>query len=110
MRFRVLAYLLVQVITSCDASTCNETSSVQNYRLFGHVILEEHTKTMFACVDACIKHPTCRSVSYKLLGLRCQLNKADIHIAPHRYIPAKGYVYSDNPWPKNKLVRDYLTF
>lgn len=31
-------------------------------------------------------------------------NKADVHIAPHSYVPAKCYVYSANPWPKVKLV------
>ena len=92
-------YLLVSIgirpIASCNVSNCNETSSVQNYRLYDHVLLERRAESIFECIKTCDKHRTCRSVNYKLSGLVCQLNKADVHIAPHSYIPTKGYVYGD---------------
>ncbi|XP_078380917.1 uncharacterized protein LOC144663744 isoform X3 [Oculina patagonica] len=103
MLFYAVVCLLIRSIASCDSSKCSETSSVQNYRLTGHVIVEQPAKTMFECIKACDKHQECRSVNFKLLGLVCQLNKADARIAYHHYIPATGYVYSNNPWPKIKL-------
>ena len=93
-------------VTSCkSAAHCNKTSSVQNFRLTDHVLLERRAESIFECIKACDKHGICRSVNYKLSGLVCQLNKADAHTAPHSYIPAKGYVYGDNPWLKIKVVR-----
>ena len=93
-------------VTACTGATqCNTTSSVQNYRLKDHVLLERRAESIFECIKACDKDGTCRSINYKLSGLVCQLNKADAYTAPHSYVPTKGYVYGDNPWLKIKLVR-----
>ena len=101
-----LACLEIRLVASCKGVTqCNETSSVQNYRLKDYVLLERREQSIFECIKACDKHGNCRSVNYKLSGLVCQLNKADAHIARHSYIPTKGYVYADNPWLKIRLVR-----
>lgn len=96
-------------VTSCKgASQCNKTSSVQNYRLKDHVLLERRAESIFECMKECDKHGACRSVNYKLSGSVCQLHNADTHTAPHSYVPTKGYVYGDNPWLKIKLVRPGL--
>ena len=105
MLFFVFFCLLNRPIQSCEPSKCNETSSVPSYRLQGHVFNERRAETMHDCIKACDEHRECLSVSYKLMGPVCELNKADVHIAPQSYIPAKGYVYSNNPWPKIKMVR-----
>ena len=105
MFFYAFIWFLIRPIESCGSSQCKETSSVKRYRLDGHVLFERRAETMQECVQTCNHNQACLSVNYKFLDLICELNKADVHIAPHSYVPAKGYVYSDNPWPKVKIVR-----
>ena len=97
-------WILIQPSASCNLSKCTETSSVQRYRLEGHVLIERRAETMLECAQFCNQTQECLSVNYKLLGQICELNRADVHIAPHNYLPARGYVYLDNPWPKVKMV------
>lgn len=99
-----VVFVLNRLVVSCDESKCNETSSVPNVRLVGLVFLKRRAENMNECVMECDKQAQCGSVNFKLMDSMCELNKASVHIAPHRYIPANGYVYSDNPWPKIKLV------
>ena len=90
---------------SCEDPRCNETSSVPNARLLGYVFMTGRAETMSDCIMSCDNNKECRSVNFRWMDFVCELNKADVHIAPQNYISAKGYTYSDNPWPKIKLVR-----
>lgn len=67
------------------------------------MLIERRAETMLECAQFCNQTQECLSVNYKLLGQICELNRADVHIAPHNYLPARGYVYLDNPWPKVKM-------
>ena len=46
----------------------------------------------------------CRSINFNWVHFLCELNKADVHIAPQSLITSKGFVYLDNPWIKFQLV------
>ena len=94
----------VGIASSCHELQCNETSSSPNFRLMGHGFKQGRVETISACIRECDKETKCRSINFKLMGLLCELNKADVHIAAHKYIPAKGFVYANNPWPKVKMV------
>ena len=96
--------LFIRSVVSCEEPRCNGTSSLPNTRLLGHVFLVKGTDNMVGCINICDKQTQCRSINFDWVNFLCELNKADVHIAPQSLIPAKGYVYLDNPWPKIQLV------
>ena len=96
--------LFIRSVVSCEEPRCNGTSSLPNTRLLGHVFLVKGTDNMVGCINICDKQTQCRSINFDWVNFLCELNKADVHIAPQSLIPAKGCVYLDNPWPKIQLV------
>ena len=99
--------VLVFIIPSaacCEEPRCNKTSSVPSARLLGLAFLVQDAQNLGECTDICNKHTQCRSVNFDWANFLCELNKADVHIAPQNLMTAKGYVYLDTPWPKLHLV------
>ncbi|CAH3017192.1 unnamed protein product, partial [Porites evermanni] len=95
---------LIRTVTSCQESRCNGTSSLPNARLIGRAFLVQEAKNMGDCIDICDKLSQCRSINFNWVHFLCELNKADVHIAPQSLITSKGFVYLDNPWIKFQLV------
>lgn len=90
----------VGIAFSCSELQCNETSSSPHFRLTGYIFKQRRAETISACIRECDKEIMCRSINFKIIDLLCELNKADVNIAADKYIPAKGFVYANNPWPK----------
>ena len=99
----VLVFIIPSV-ASCEEPRCNKTSSVPNARLLGLAFLVQDAQNLGECIDICKKQTQCRSVNFDCANFLCELNKADVHIAPQNLMTAKGYVYVDNPWPQFHLV------
>ena len=99
----VLVFIIPSV-ASCEDPRCNETSSVPNARLLGLAFLVQDAQNLGECIDICNKQTQCRSVNFDWANFLCELNKADVHIAPQNLMTAKGHVYLDNPWSKFHLV------
>ncbi|CAH3106853.1 unnamed protein product [Porites lobata] len=98
----VLVFIIPSV-ASCEEPRCNKTSSVPNSRLLGLAFLVQDAQNLGECIDICNKQTQCRSVNFDWVNFLCELNKADVHIAPQNLMTAKGYVYLDTPWPKFHL-------
>ena len=96
--------LLIRSVLSCEEQRCNGTSSLPRMRLLKHSFLVKEAESMVGCINICDKQTQCRSINFNWVNFLCELNKADVHIAPQNLISAKGYVYLDNPWPKIQLV------
>ena len=95
---------LIRTVASCQKSRCNGTSSLPNARLIGRAFLVQEAKSTGDCIDICDKLSQCRSINFNWVHFLCELNKADVHIAPQSLITSKGFVYLDNPWIKFQLV------
>ena len=95
---------LIRTVASCQESRCNGTSSLPNARLIGRAFLVQEAKSTGDCIDICDKLSQCRSINFNWVHFLCELNKADVHIAPQSLITSKGFVYLDNPWIKFQLV------
>ncbi|KAM7450717.1 hypothetical protein ABFA07_001708 [Porites harrisoni] len=96
--------LLIRFVLSCEEPRCNRTSSLPRMRLLKHSFLVKEAESMVGCINICDKQTQCRSINFNWVNVLCELNKADVHIAPQDVISAKGYVYLDNPWPKIQLT------
>ena len=96
--------LFIRSVVSCEEPRCNGTSSLPNTRLLGHAFLVKETDNMVGCINFCDKQTQCRSLNFDRVNFLCEVNRADVDIAPQSLIPAKGYVYLDNPWSKIQLV------
>ena len=72
--------------------------------LIGGAFLVQEVKSTGDCIGICDKHPPCWSINFNWVNFLCELNKADVHIAPQSLISSKGFVYLDNPWIKFQLV------
>ena len=95
---------LICTVASCQESRCNGTSSLPNARLIGRAFRVQEAKSTGDCIDICDKFSQCRSINFNWVHFLCELNKADVHIAPQSLITSKGFVYLDNPWIKFQLV------
>ena len=103
--FAVLIFILfIRSVLSCEEPRCNGTSSLPRMRLLKHSFLVKEAGSMVGCINICDEQTQCRSINFNWVNLLCELNKAEVHIAPQDVISAKGYVYLDNPWPKIQLV------
>ena len=100
----------VFVIFICSVLGCEEprrcygTSSLPNTRLLGQTFKVQKTDSTRDCIDICDQQIQCRSVNFNWVNFLCELNKVDVHVAPQKLFPNKGYVYLDNPWPRIQLV------
>lgn len=99
-----LLFVFIRTVASCQKPRCNGTSSLPNARLIGRAFLVQEAKSTGDCIGICDKHPQCRSINFNWVNFLCELNKADVHIAPQSLISSKGFVYLDNPWIKFQLV------
>ena len=97
--------IFIRSVLSCEEPRrCNGTSSLPNTRLLGQTFKVQKTDSTRDCIDICDQQTQCRSINLNWVDFLCELNKVDVHVAPQKLFPSKGYVYLDNPWPKIQLV------
>ncbi|XP_068687110.1 uncharacterized protein [Montipora foliosa] len=100
MAFQLYVFSAMCIISSTAnlLQTCEETPSVRERYLKGHVISSGSAADIGECLISCSNQPWCKSINFRFDSLLCEVNDADRYTDPLDYVPAsKWQAYSDFP-------------